>query len=1005
MRLHISISSFIVLVAILSFSSELIAAPKKVVKSPLKALVEHPVSDPINLFKEATFLLPQDTNISTNWILPPSDTNIMEGMIGIDPSKIPLIGYQASSHFYLLKPHKEYRVEVNVKILNMIYLENGVLLMASANSLGLLAEPKEKKIDEHGIPLVGFQPLISFPLKSIDVLYSFDNTPYCAGLNPKTKRYSLYALRSIKGAGLSDIELIYESDQPITAIAADKESIFVAVGRNLMQITRKDGTFRTLYTHPSETIIELAVLKDAIITGTNHEIIFVGRKGSMEIMRSSGHRMVMRQDTLYVFFMNSLGVLAINNLNDLSRFDLTVRPASSGNVSLPLSVSGVHFFESGPPPYNQKTFTNSFESANIRRIVAQIDMKTVNTSTKPQKHTLTISWYEPTGGQLLNVSYPVSLNPRASTKQILVSIGEESSIKGYIPRSKGKGGLIWKLGKDALGSRYPGKYHVSIQLDGVPQGEWFFSITGQSNFLNTIFYDDLPTLKMILSQKPSSEYKDENGNPFINLAVEYGSTEAVKLLLDMGANPNEMDKNGVIPLELCGMSKVADNIKKAELLIQRGANVNALTGLNKRPLIHEVYDTDYTIFLIKNGADINTKDTKYNKQTAAEKIINGNSIECSDELINTFVNHGFDLNAISQKYPYQSFLGTAIENTNYSCVSQLLNRGVSTSAVQRLTNEPERSALYLALKKLHSRITSEYGIKSSPEEIVTSRRIVQLLIDKGAKLKPGKKLLTSQYFDALENYGSSLNSDSFTRFNNESTSLRTGEGRMMFRGESPSFFSEPEMIDMLNTDDAALNEASNSINPILKNMALLTHIERVRELMASAKNSIYLSSAHDHCEEAFKISEANYPLKQLTLVADISSAAEGPKSNPFADITFITRTEGGVYVQKLSPDGAAFRSGLRIGDIVLAVNTQKIKDSNEVISILSQLASGMPAQITFRRDESMIMPELQLTCGILEKAMGKKGLAEMNLTRWISKNHDAQNSQEIIDLLNDSTYK
>lgn len=996
-KISINVISIICTVGTIFIGIELYAAPKKASKPVSKTVVAPILSEPISLFKEATFLLPKDANISSHWILPPSHLNLWKGNLTIDQSGSPLISRYESSQFQLIKPLSHYIVEVDTTASNMMYMDNGVLLLSSANMLGFLAESKEKKFNDKGIPWIGFQPITSFPLKSIDVISNFENVPYCAGFNSKTKRYSIYALRSIKGSGLNDIELIYESDEPITSMGADKESILVAIGQKLIRIARSDGKISQLYTHPTEVIIDIAVQKDGVFAGTKNEIVYIGQKGTMEIMRSSGHRMIMRQNTLYVLFENSTSVLAVENLIELNRFNLAVQPASAKVTVLPLSVTDVHFFESSVPPYSQKIFAASFNSANIRKIVAQIDLKMANISKKSQHHTLTASWYEPVGGKLLSVSYPLLVNSGSATKQMFVSIGEEPDIKGYIHKPKGEGGLIWKSGKDALGSRYPGKYRLSIQLDGVSQGEWFFSISGEATFIDALFYNDIPTLRTLLSQKPSSDYKNSEGIPYLHLAVDYGSIEAVQLLLDMGANPNEMDKNGLMPLQISGMSRVTDGIKKAELLIQRGANVNAVTGEDKKPLIHAVYNAEYVIFLLKNGADINAKDPQYKNHTVADRIINGHSLGCSEELINILVSKGFNLNTISQSHFQLSFLGAAIERGDDDCVSNLLQRGVSTSVAKRSEYE-ERSALYLALKKLNSRVTGEYGSKPSSKEIDKSRRIVQLLIEKGAKVKPGKKYLTTEYFYYS---GFSSISDDYSKTYDIERGIKDGEGRMMFVGESPQYFTKTEMIEVLKADDSALDEASKSLDESVRTIALQTHMERIREITEAAKHSWYLYKAHEHCEEAFKMTERKYPLKQLTLVADTYKNTQSLQSNLFSDVLFITRADGGVYIQQLSSDGAAWRSGLRTGDIVLAIDTQKIKDANDAISVLAQLPMGMPSQITFLRDEPMIMPELQLTCGILEKAKGDKALASMNLTRWITNHPDASNIQEITDLLNE----
>ena len=76
---------------------------------------------------------------------------------------------------------------------------------------------------------------------------------------------------------------------------------------------------------------------------------------------------------------------------------------------------------------------------------------------------------------------------------------------------------------------------------------------------------------------------DDGGTPLHNAAL--GSwcdcPEMVKLLLDHGANPNALDDENNTPLH---MAARGDCVEAAEMLINKGANVNALNKENKTAL-------------------------------------------------------------------------------------------------------------------------------------------------------------------------------------------------------------------------------------------------------------------------------------------------------------------------------------------------------------------------------------------------------------------------------------
>ncbi|EHP88990.1 PDZ/DHR/GLGF domain protein [Geobacter metallireducens RCH3] len=929
-----------------------------------------------SLFTEATFLFLRGAKVAPRWVLPPTEKTRTDAIFSVSAAGAPVVAFSGDSDTYhLLYPDRNFMVAVKAAISGMTHLSNGVFLLSAGNDLLLLAEPREKTLDKKGVPYAALQPVTKVPLRKIDVLTSVGTTVYCAGIDARSGRHALYLLRSLKGGGILDMELAYESGEPITAVTGDAEALYVAKGRTVARYSVKDGAESTYYTHPSASVTGLAMTPAGLVVSTGREIVLAGQGGALEIMRSAGygHRMAMAGDTLYVLFNTSLGVLALDNLADLRRFNLAVRPVAPGEAAPPCAIAGVSFYESDTLD-NTRGFAESFDRKDVRRIVARIEFDQASLSRSRGGHSVTVSWHEPTGGMLKSANYQVT---QGSDDPLFAAIGGKTE-NGYSPPHWKIGGVHYRF-TDELGNRYPGRYRMRVEVDGIPAGEWSFTLAGQPDPWQAISYDDMATLTALLDQGLNPNTTSESGEPLLSTAVQFGSARAVQLLLERGANPNAVDREGKSPLTM--VEYVGDWRTKAELLVRRGANVNVRRFPGGPPLVSS-YSADFAAFLLKNGADFRYE-MSYGKQSLLSEM--SDSI-CTDEILSLLLQRGADLNETDSIGQYTP-LGSAIFSGREKCMQLLLEKGASTAVAQRQPNRPTRSAIYVALNTLNER--------SDPKAKIAQRRMVRLLLQKGAALRPGKKLTTSAYFD--------IPKDDYIKQMDETASIGAGEGRLMFLGEGPSFFGTVDMIRTLEQDDAALEAATDSKDPAIRELALGTHLGRVRELVARARNQYDMGyEVHKHCVQAFKLSEAGYRPAQVDIVPEMSPPQAGGQGKPQMGLKLLKRAEGGAYVQAVAPGSPAERAGVKAGDIILAFDTQRMKDVDEVLTAVARLTPGMPVRVTFLRDEPMRLPDLQLTCGLVEyEYKDHWGYAEMNLSRWLAAHPDEAVSDEVRTRLKD----
>lgn len=115
----------------------------------------------------------------------------------------------------------------------------------------------------------------------------------------------------------------------------------------------------------------------------------------------------------------------------------------------------------------------------------------------------------------------------------------------------------------------------------------------------------------------SLEAKDEWGRTALHRTVIYGQLDILKLLLEAGANIEAKDTKRQTPLHLAASYKVAAEI--VTFLVNNHANLNALDGDGKTPLIHSAMEgyLETTKILVARGARIDIKDK--NGKTAADQ--------------------------------------------------------------------------------------------------------------------------------------------------------------------------------------------------------------------------------------------------------------------------------------------------------------------------------------------------------------------------------------------------
>lgn len=260
---------------------------------------------------------------------------------------------------------------------------------------------------------------------------------------------------------------------------------------------------------------------------------------------------------------------------------------------------------------------------------------------------------------------------------------------------------------------------------------WINKIIVANKIVNCIQTDDGEGLQYLLYKNPSFLNKKiyRRSTPLV-LACAWDKTNAVRTLLEKGADPNLLDDNNLLPLT------IAHNESIIKLLLNAHANINAKDNAGFTPLMRAINgkeDRKIITLLLKNGADPSNISknkltamrlaTVYDRPEIVQDILTFSSTSLSDSdysyalqyasrnsfaLMKSCIAHGADVNMrdVNGNTP----LTSACQSGSYNAVKFLLENGADPN----LSIAEAATPLMIAAK-------------------AGNTEIVNLLIEKGAK--------------------------------------------------------------------------------------------------------------------------------------------------------------------------------------------------------------------------------------------------------------------------------
>lgn len=164
----------------------------------------------------------------------------------------------------------------------------------------------------------------------------------------------------------------------------------------------------------------------------------------------------------------------------------------------------------------------------------------------------------------------------------------------------------------------------------------------------------------------------------LNIAIDKDNLEVVKTLLRHKANPNGFPGIPLVPLSMCVMGKSKNCLEIAKELIANGAKINGIAHNDFIPL-HYARSLDSVKFLIKNGADVNSK----NKDG---DISLHNAVGERRDFVEFLIENNANVN--SKNKNGETPLHKAAQRGDLDLVKLLIENGADVSATDKNGNTP-----------------------------------------------------------------------------------------------------------------------------------------------------------------------------------------------------------------------------------------------------------------------------------------------------------------------------
>ncbi|HOT74206.1 MAG TPA: ankyrin repeat domain-containing protein, partial [Candidatus Wallbacteria bacterium] len=289
-------------------------------------------------------------------------------------------------------------------------------------------------------------------------------------------------------------------------------------------------------------------------------------------------------------------------------------------------------------------------------------------------------------------------------------------------------------------------------------------------FIKAVKNGKVEEIESLIKKGANVNAHGERESPALHWAVLWGMFDVVKLLVENGANINELNYYDSSSILLTALNENKTEI--ARYLIEKGADLN-FADSDSYKILHTAVNKNYVDIvrlLLKHGYDVNKRDRHY--ETALFDAIDKNLNECFAVLIE----NSAEINICN--HDGETPLHLAVKNGNISLAEKLIERGAVVDScgvsqpqkpvIEEIHENSNLVTVSMLIPKRDGPYTQDNSLTPLTAAIISKKSdMAEFLIKKGAdvNLLSAKKLAPIHYaintlqnniFDSLISGGADL---------------------------------------------------------------------------------------------------------------------------------------------------------------------------------------------------------------------------------------------------------